>query len=226
MGSILEKITLYDILGYLLSGCFLEIIICLEYILEKWISTDGMLMQQKEALEQFNSFFIVAFIVGGYCLGVILSEGSMLINKKLGYENKIEYDNRAITDEILKKAILNTGLVEKQELERRLLAKGTKDSQKIYGNLMYALLQHDEKYKRIHNYGSGKLMYRNLCGAMVVGGIYIIYRIFRMKWFHIWVIVCGIIYILGIRVLHSRYKKYCAKSQEYVRVWFAEKYLK
>lgn len=102
MESILEKITLYDILGYLLSGCFLEIIICLEYILEKWISTDGMLMQQKEALEQFNSFFIVAFIVGGYCLGVILSEGSMLINKKLGYENKIEYDNRAITDEILK----------------------------------------------------------------------------------------------------------------------------
>ena len=89
MGSILEKITLYDILGYLLSGCFLEIIICLEYILEKWISTDGMLMQQKEALEQFNSFFIVAFIVGGYCLGLILSEGSMLINKKLGYENKI-----------------------------------------------------------------------------------------------------------------------------------------
>ena len=79
MESILEKITLYDILGYLLSGCFLEIIICLEYILEKWISTDGMLMQQKEALEQFNSFFIVAFIVGGYCLGVILSEGSMLI---------------------------------------------------------------------------------------------------------------------------------------------------
>ena len=72
---------------------------------------------------------------------------------------------------LLKKAILNTGLVEKQELERRLLAKGTKDSQKIYGNLMYALLQHDEKYKRIHNYGSGKLMYRNLCGAMVVGGI-------------------------------------------------------
>jgi len=61
----------------------------LEYILEKWISTDGMLMQQKEALEQFNSFFIVAFIVGGYCLGLILSEGSMLINKKLGYENKI-----------------------------------------------------------------------------------------------------------------------------------------
>ena len=57
MGSILEKITLYDILGYLLSGCFLEIIICLEYILEKWISTDGMLMQQKEALEKFNSFY-------------------------------------------------------------------------------------------------------------------------------------------------------------------------
>lgn len=183
-------------------------------------------MQQKEALEKFNSFFIVAFIVGGYCLGLILSEGSMLINKKLGYENKIEYDNRAITDEILKKAILNTGLVEKQELEQRLSDEGTEDPQKIYGNLMYALLQHDEKYKRIHNYGSGKLMYRNLCGAMIVGGIYIIYRIFRMKWFHIWVIVCGIIYILGIGVLHSRYKKYCAKSQEYVRVWFAEKYLK
>ena len=29
MGSMLEKITLYDILGYLLPGCFLETLVCL-----------------------------------------------------------------------------------------------------------------------------------------------------------------------------------------------------
>ena len=33
MGSMLEKITLYDILGYLLPGCLLETIVCLEWIL-------------------------------------------------------------------------------------------------------------------------------------------------------------------------------------------------
>ena len=226
MGSMLEKITLYDILGYLLPGCLLETIVCLEYMLEKWVLADGVLERIKEILEQFNSFFVVAFIIGGYCLGLILSECSAWANRKLGYENKIKYDNRAITDDVLKKAILSTGLVEKKELERRLRTKNIKNPQVIYGTLMYALLQHDEKYKRIHNYRSGKLMYRNLCGAMVIGGLYVICRIVKMKWFYIWMLFCGVIYVVGIGFLHSRYKKYCAKSQEYARVWFVEKYLK
>ena len=32
MGTMLEKITLYDILGYLLPEYFLETLVCLEYI--------------------------------------------------------------------------------------------------------------------------------------------------------------------------------------------------
>ena len=183
MGSMLEKITLYDILGYLLPGCLLETIVCLECMFEKWALEDGVLERIKEILEQFNSFFVVAFIIGGYCLGLILSECSAWANRKLGYENKIKYDNRAITDDVLKKAILSTGLVEEKELERRLRAKNTKNPQVIYGTLMYAL-------------------------------------------FHIWMLFCGVIYVVGIGFLHSRYKKYCAKSQEYARVWFVEKYLK
>ena len=53
MGSMLEKITLYDILGYLLPGCLLETIVCLEYMLEKWVLADGVMERIKEILEQY-----------------------------------------------------------------------------------------------------------------------------------------------------------------------------
>ena len=45
MRSMLEKITLYDILGYLLPGCFLETLVCLEYILDMKVKLNTMIEQ-------------------------------------------------------------------------------------------------------------------------------------------------------------------------------------
>lgn len=95
MGSLLEKIRLYDLLGYLLPGCVLNVLI--EYAMQGRI--------HKLIVDMFDgdiSFGWFVFLLLSYVEGIVLSEVSRnLIKvfrkwKKLRKDIQSGYDNKQI----------------------------------------------------------------------------------------------------------------------------------
>lgn len=237
MQSLLEKITLYDILGYLFPGTLFETILIFTYITEKYyLGEKNKLICMGKMLNKVQSYIPVLIIISGYLLGIIISELSDVLDKILTSVIKrifeedlfeclsLKENEYGITKKILKKALINSGICIEKEMNDILKSNVEKTLQEIYGRTMYGMLQNDEKYKRIHNYGSGQLMNRNLAYVLIFDGVYIVYRIIMLKVFSWRIVVFGLFYLAMIYAVYKRYRKMKNRKSEYVRIWFVEKY--
>lgn len=227
MDSLFEKITLYDVLGYLFPGALFEMIIILAYIVEQYGM--GKMKEVSEICEsagKISGYIPVMLIISGYCLGIIISEFSVMIDsiiKDFLKTEKPEKHNCGITEETLKKALIKAKVCNEQEINE-ILKQQKSDLQSIYGGAMYGMIQNDENYKRIHNYGSSQLMYRNVSCTLFLGGIYMLWRIISLHLYGIEEFILGMIYLSMTVVVYNRYRKTGQRKAEYVRVWFVEKY--
>lgn len=208
MDGVLEKITLYDILGYLFPGCVLLMMILTAY-------KDWTLKLVAETGDNTGILYFAFFLVS-YLMGMAISEGAARIVSLCGkiagkcgcgwLQRKNSWEEPMIT------ALKKSGISNDENEIRRNLKNNSGD----YMNYMYGIVQSSAEYKRIHNYKSACVMYKNMILALIAGDIMMYWH--RAADIRIYV-GCIVICVL----LVPRYIRFSAKTNEYTVIWFIDK---
>lgn len=231
MDSILEKVTLYDVLGYLVPGSLVVLAACGKFLI---IDGDGI----AKIYENYAGFIIYSFVIVSFVCGILLSEVCKCfldICKKIRESDKkfikwfkatfkIKKDSVAertkteeivfpVPDEIIIEALENAGLIAHHDGEINI---------NRYLMQMYSDIQSDKNYKRIHNYASAEAMYKNLALAVLISGI-----IVGTYWGNdICHIAAGAVAGgAGAIIFFHRYIRFGHKKCGYTVCWYVEKYI-
>lgn len=203
MDSIIEKITLYDILGYLVPGCtFLTFVLIRVF----WGADSNKMAYFKDGKGLFWGFFILA----GYVSGIIISElARLLFFVLLKFLKCCGIKQNEIIEECLLKEVLIAGNVIKADnQERELFPK--------YFKVIYSNIQTDPAYRRIHNYASAEISCKNLSVALLL--ICAVYWKFSG--------IIGSACIVSSFILAMRSLRFMRKKREYAVLWYVQKYVK
>lgn len=196
--ELLEKITLYDLLGYTLPGCIL---------LYVW----GVF---GDAGSEAGTLFWLVFAVMGYVTGILISEasswliGGKIFSEKLkrDAEKKIKIDPEAVKRALKKANVLPD-------------PKPAADMELVWAYLavMYADIQTDSNYNRIHNYASAVPLYKNMA---VVSALCAVIYAWRQQW------IFGAASAVAIVLFIHRWRRFEIKKILYTVNWYVNKYLK
>ena len=157
--DIIQKITIYDILGYVFPGSILVVAVLYRF-------ASGLLFSNMD-----NGYFIALILIIGYAIGMVISEIAKIIEYVVNGDPqyKIDVENRDNRDEIdnigvekVVQALRNAGLIEKNKCNL------SKEEIKKYFTYMYADIQTDDKYCRIHNYASSELVCKNMATTFLI----------------------------------------------------------
>ena len=98
-----------------------------------------------------------------------------------------------------------------------------KISEEIQKNLFYIYgeIQVDSKYKRIHNYASCEVLYRNMAMSLCVLEIFVIFARNMETHYKIWI---SLLFIIGAILMAIRAYRFMIKKELYAVYWFIEKY--
>lgn len=209
--DLLQKLTLYDLLGYVLPGTML-------LWLYQW---DGTLCQLEKMGELKLGYWIVLLSLG-YLIGIIISEIveymitiGKTIGKKIGKKeddyweaicNIYGISKDRLENALIKSKVLN-GTISQTETKEKLLQK--------YESYIFSDIQVDPKYSRIHNYASAELLYKNMVAvSVIIIGIGIMQQL-GLK------IVIGLFGIFGFGI---RGKRFVERRLGYAICWFLQKY--
>lgn len=141
MDSVFEKITLYDLFAYFVPGFVFMCLICVSF-------SPGLLTHYDPVVwDGLTGYVTFAFFVFDYVAGIAISSVTdFLCNKIFRKPEEI--------DEIgLKRALLNSGL---QLDEITGIGEGKQPIPQNIALYIYADIQADSNYKRIHNYASSE----------------------------------------------------------------------
>lgn len=212
MDSILEKITLYDVLGYMLPGSLVMLAVSGKFLISAYTYAGGI-----DFYQDHEKLFVYGFILLSYICGILVSEMSRMImgwgRKKKGQEENPTTGNFPIPDKRIKKALKIAGIIDYQDGEISIVQ---------YLKQMYSDIQSDKEYRRIHNYASAEVMYKNLALAIPISAILLCTYYPDCIWGKVIVLVSGFI---GMWISGMRCKRFCRKKQEYTVCWYVEKYL-
>lgn len=212
MSSVIEKITLYDLLGYAIPGTvFIGLI--------GWACVMRWDIDFLEKYKDYTGYVIAVWLVLGYVFGIVISEIMSsffeLFIKDSGWFQKrsaiVGNDYKAIA-----KALVKAGLIQnKKEIQ------SMNDAMK-YMTYMYSIIQSDPKYNRVHNYASLELLCKNMAFVFGVGSIAALWCIKEC---------CILIVLLALFLISSfmfarRWRKVYWKKRSYTISWFVDKYVK
>lgn len=201
--DLLQKLTLYDLLGYTLPGCILLAVSIGETAAEWFAQADNQ--------NGIGAAAVFILICSGYILGIIISECMSWILETTG-QTKISgkmYKKYHVDDERIRQSLKNAGMIQDS-----VAAKGKKLFKRYHGE-MYAKIQADEKYFRIHNYASAELLYKNMIFVSAVGTAS---SLFKGE-------LCGMLLGVGGTVcFFMRWKRFYEKKLGYCLGWFLDKY--
>lgn len=233
MGAVLEKITLYDILGYLLPGSVLMILVSYGAG-QAEMSIDPGWWSDSEGFGYF------VFFLTSYLVGIVLSEIMTWVWRVCKWLLSVLKQKCPKTVGVIFGRIINfltKGKGKKctniwnAEIEEALVKSGVKSGsdkfkkgmekatlEKEYIQYMYGCIQGIDKYKRIHNYASAQVLYKNVAGALFIGAFFT-WRFCDADnlWMIIVCIIMGLIFIgRGIRFQKKKFK--------YTVIWFLEEF--
>lgn len=225
MESLIEKITLYDILGYFIPGSLFLCLLVFGTLPEFLKLTLDI---SNECMAYVGFVLVVFSYVFGIAISTIARWGCSLIRwicKTLPFVNidiKVESDT-------IESALIKSG-VSKSEIDLQKKELGVNKGKsvaliKAFSTRVYADIQTDTDYKRIHNYASSEAMYKNLAFACWSGAVipYVLKKIAdlqinsRMNLFCVFEIILGIIFLF-------RWNRFYRKKVEYTWYWFVKKY--
>lgn len=203
--ELLQKFTLYDLLGYMLpGGVAVYVVFCQEQ------NTESVPLQT------------AAFLVFGYLAGILFSELMSDIRAlalwvvrgltgKAGKHKKSVYEELGLPKSLLEEVLRGTKLLAgNEELEEERIPAQ-------YLRHMYSDIQTDTKYGRIHNYASAAVMYKNLTVAFAVcSGCYL----FRAERGY------AALYLAGAVLFAVRERRFRKKQYGYAVHWYVEKHRK
>lgn len=225
MDSLLEKITLYDILGYLFPGSVLMMMVLISY--------KECMLEVLDKLGDNTGILYFVFILISYIVGIAASEAAGVIIKTFGLikkvslikkvaefiKQKLQWGKREqdkLLEEQMISALKKSGI---KEDERRIRDNIKNKSIKRYVKYMYSILQSSSEYKRIHNYNSAYVMYKNMVIVLIIGEAIMVWNHAANTYVYI---SCFIIWILFM----IRCYRFSVKTRDYTVTWFVEKFQK
>jgi hypothetical protein len=218
MDSIIEKITMYDILGYMVPG-LLFLILGFSETIFKSVSNGKF---QIEKFGDFSAIIMLVVMVVAYASGIAMSEMMRwlcILFQKLAPKQMKSSDIHSFNPQV-KQALKNSKYLLNED------EKGDVDIDYAdkYFEAMYADIQADKNYSRIHNYASSECFYKNLAMATALG-------------FVVNVFVLGgnyggiaepcqetVVAVILVVVFLKRYARFVGKKKWYTMRWFVEKY--
>lgn len=228
MDNLIEKITLYDILAYAFSG-FMFLLIAGYGRWESFLQTGET--------EGGLTIPVFLLILVSYFMGILMSELSALAICLLnaGWTRKVRERLvrafPALEKIVLKRrgqesvGVLGSGVSEETVVNALIASKAEKSPEKIrkkgienYVPYMYGIIQVIPEYKRIHNYASAFVLYKNLSAA-VCSGCLVLFLSGRFTWRE--ALAAGIVLVLLI----IRAVRFYKKKNRYAIIWFVDKYM-
>lgn len=211
MDSVIEKITLYDVLGYAIPGYIFLIIAGFGYV----INMDTSILT---AYADYAGYIMFIFLILGYVGGIIISEVSRgivsLFELFRDWIKKFRANSvSAVDTELVASALKKSKFVKQDETITEISKK--------YYRIMYSDIQTDATYKRIHNYASAKMMYKNLVMSFLMGLLWNCFAFPECDYLNILRVLCLVVVILfGIR-----WYRFDEKTRNYTVLWFVKKYI-
>lgn len=201
--ELLQKFTLYDLLGYMFPGGIVLYVI-----------------YGKEQCADIPALNLIAFLTFSYLAGIVISE---LMTDILAIGRKIKYQagHRAepVEKNFYKELGISRELLENMLRQRKLLGSSEiLDDNAVPSKYlwhMYSDIQTDSKYNRIHNYASAEVMSKNFALASV---ICVVVCLCRKEFIYAAVLMLGSIVLL---IRKSRFRK---KKIGYTVHWFVDKW--
>lgn len=204
MVEVLQKITLYDLLGYAVPGTILVGVIGVSFLSGE---------PDLEKYADYAGYICAAGILIGYVLGIAISEVTDIICKvlkkgKYFKKNDINIPDYTIIAENLEKA---GAIRDKNSIN-------SMDEATFYSGYMYNDIQVEAKYSRIHNYASAELICKNMAFVSFVSAIILGICSSDMK-------VCIILIGWGLSALFlRRWKRNLFRKEAYAIHWFVQKH--
>lgn len=205
MSEVIQKITLYDLLGYTIPGTILvSVSIYLFYFKD--------LLNLITNYDQFAGYLFAALIVSGYICGLAIAEVFAILFS-LPVKSKWFSKGNGIEDigyDIISDALTRAGI-----LKNSTRIQDLRSTMKYMGYI-YGIIQADSKYSRLHNYASLELV----CGNMAIVSIacFGLYAYAVGKW---QMVMIGLLF--GC-IFFANYHKLYWRKHFYVLCWFVEKY--
>jgi len=204
MDNFFEKLTLYDIVGYLLPGTLCVVIGIWEYIAEAHVN--GI-------LEAYALYIFLGILAMGYLAGILISEMGYIIyrlseNRKIvsagiGYD-KIGYP-------VIKKALVKAHVIGEQT------DINTHEDVNKYMGYMFSEIQIKEEYRRLHNYASMQLICQNMSVAVLIS---ICISVCRNGWSNY--VFWGVFVIF---LFWRRWRFFYQRKNFYVVTWFIQEHI-
>ncbi len=228
MSGLIEKITLYDLLGYALPGSILLGILSFTCMM-----IQGNMKSLYDMYKDAVGYFFIILLILGYVAGMLMSEITDKI--KNCFDEPLKMDmSQYLRDNHLNcrqvgQALANAGYVKKEEE----IQSAEHVLQYLSG--MYGDIQSDSKYNRLHNYASAKLICKNMAFVSFAGmGMSLLCTFFvwndsadilvNLKQAVVPAAVMMFVCFVAGSMFKSRWKKMYFKTNFYTVIWFVGKY--
>lgn len=225
MSGFIEKITLYDLLGYTVPGSIFLGMIGFTYAMIKG-NMQSIYCTYKDSL----GYFFTVLLILGYVTGMLISEITEILlgisRDSISFELKQDLKDKKLNERQVEQALKTAGYMKQGDQIRSL------DDVIQYFSSMYGDIQSDAKYSRLHNYASSKLIYKNLafvsfCGSIMAFVLYLAKHsgeLFFPDRDMLYVTVAVAVSVAAGCLFRRRWKRINLKIQFYTAVWFIEKY--
>ena len=235
MEAVVEKVTLYDLLGYAFPGFFMLFILLIDFFN---VIPDATINLVKD----HSGIFVVALIVLSHIVGVLLSETGKKMNilKRAIQRIPVLKEKSSNSESVSrnKKAIYFERALEsvnKEDLKFALSKSGSSYdiNDEHTADYIYSVIQVNPEFSRIHTYASAEVMSRNIATACLIGGfLALILCVFRsLKWFDNgyrcqFQLLAMIVLFLCSWLMYQRSITFGEKKMLYATNWFIFKFRK
>ena len=205
----------YDLLGYTVPGLTFLVMASFRWYLQ-------IPVEKLEQYSNYEGYIGVGFFVCSYICGIAISEIARFFLESVFQKKKWFCSETCMSDlgkklgmDSIRKALQKSGLITKDISQNQISDE--------YIQLMYSDIQTDTNYKRIHNYASAEVMYKNMTFALFFGSasaflISIYFKSFAEDW------VVSVVGVFLAIVFIRRRKRFDEKKKQYTVEWFVKKY--
>lgn len=202
--EILQKLTLYDLLGYAVPGAVLLLILGEN----NW-----------NELSDRGTAGGILILLFGFLSGIVISEIMQGLEWiQYSFFGKKQWKNLctqySLSGKRMKQALEHAYILKESDMNSDEENDFMEECRE-YRKAIYADIQVDPKYSRIHNYASAALLYKN----MLFVSVFYVVNDFCAKQFR--EIVVGAIIVL---CFYTRWMRFESKKMGYAACWFLEKY--
>lgn len=222
MEKVIEKVTLYDLLGYGFPGFFMLFILLIDFINLIPDTTINL-------VKDHSGIFVVALIVLSHIVGILLSESGKKMYSFKGIRSVLGLADQN-KNAIFKRALES---VNQEDLKAALSKSGSSYdlNDERTADYIYSVIQVNPEFSRIHSYASAEVMSRNTATACLIGGflalvlcVFRYFQLFDNGYRCRFQLLAMIVLFLCSRLMYERSATFSEKKILYACNWFILKY--